>query len=476
MGLVSAISKVFKALFSALFKIMVFVFRPRLLVFVFKLFAIIAITVFLYAYYHAFQTYRILHKEYEIGSLQSKECGYEYMEKETGISHMYEALTNPENPLKDRMSSSLNYVLYVIALLSLAVLAITLYYLTNDADKPSFRLDASNPSWINITKMGLYIRYILFPSIVAIGLLVYYNSKKELYIPDFQAELKRASADDPTAELEDPALRQKKTKELDRGIDATVSRQWTAPMLLIVIMIVIVKFYTPDIPISNTLIFIVLLVLIVSTLILTGITRFYGKLQLILQSKYVESIERLNESTARLMKVPEFKNYYVRNAKRLEKYSDEPFQENQIARLESDGKLYQYLQHHATRNDELDFMTTVEQGKSRSNKTLTWSPVVYGVRAELNTLRMADAEMKKLFRKNNLVLIGTFALPLMVAIYVGFHLSYKSSPGSTIAGVIGLLGFMFAYTLLKNSMSLVKSQDPEEEIIVPATAPVSGAN
>lgn len=450
---------------------MVFVFRPRLLVFVFKLFASVALVIFVYAYFHAFQSYRVLHKQYEIGALQAKECGYEYMEKESGITHLYQALTNPDSPLQDRLTASMNFVLYVIALISLAVLALTLYYLTNDADKPSFRLDASNPTWINITKMGLYLRYILLPAIGAIGLLVYYNSKKDLYIPDFQKDLKRADANDAAAELEDPALRQKKTKELDRGIDATVSRQWTAPMLLIVIMIVIVRFYTPDVPISTGLIFAVLLALVISTLILTGLTRFYGKLQLILQSKYIDSIGRLNENAGRLLQSPEFKAYLVRNAKRLEKYSDEPFQESQIDRLEAEGKLYHYLLHHATRSDELDFMTTVEQGKTRANKSLTWSPVVHSVRAELNTLRMADAEIKALFKKNNLVLLGTFLLPLLIVIYLGFHVSYKNSPGATIAGVIGLLGFMFAYTLLKNSMSLVKPLDPEGEVVVPVFAP-----
>lgn len=467
-------ARILRNIFKGFLAVMVFLFRPRFLVFVFKMFAIISLLVFLYAYYHAFQTYRILHKEYEIGAIQARECGYEYMEKESGITHLYQALTNPDNPLQDRLSASLNLVLYIIALLSLAVLAITLYYLTNDIDKPSFRRDAANPTWINITKMGLYLRYILLPSIFAIGLLVYYNNKKELYIPDFQAELKRASADDPSAELEDPALRQKKTKELDRGIDATVSRQKTAPLLLMVIMLVIVKFYTPDIPISRALLFSVLLVLIVSTLILMGLTRFYGKLQLVIQGKYLDSVGRLNESVSQLMKVPEFKDYFVRNAKRLEKYSEEPFQENQIDRLESEGKLYHYLLHHATASDELAFMTTVEQGKSRSNKTLTWSPVVYNVRGELNTLRMADAEVKELFRKNNLMLLGTFALPLLVVIYVGFHISYKTSPIGTMSGVIGLLAFMFAYTMLKNSMSLVKPLDPEEEVMVPVASPGTG--
>jgi hypothetical protein len=467
MGLIDAAIKGINALLRGLMTVIVFLFRPPLLVFVFKFTSIIAIVIFIFAYYHAFQTYRLLHKQYEIGSLQSKECGYEYMEKESGITHLFQALTNPENPLKDRFQQSLNNVIYIIALLSLAVLAITLYYLTNDADKPSFRRDAANPTWINITKVGLYLRYILLPSIAAIGLLVYYNNRKEIYIPDFNKELKRADENDADAELEDPVLRQEKTKELDRGIDATVSRQWTAPMLLVVIMLVIVRFYTPDVPISKALLFTVFVVLVLSTLILTGLTRFYGKLQLILHSKYLDSIKQLNQNVAQMIRVPEFKDYYLRNAQRLEKYSDEPFQENQINRLEADGKLYQYIQHHASRNDELEFMTKIQQARTRTNKTLTWSPVVHSVRAELNTLRMADAEIKELFRKNNFKLVGTFLIPILLVIYIVFHVLYKNSPGTTIAGVIGLLVLLYFFTFFKNTMSLVKPQDPQEEIVVP---------
>lgn len=460
-----AVSNGLKAFFRILFVILSFIFRPRLLVFVFKFFTIIAILVFLVAYYQGFQAYRLLHKQYQVGRIQSTECGYEYMGKETGIQHLYDALTNPENPLQERYEVAMSYVLYVIALLSISVLMVTLYYLTNDADKPSFRRDAMTITWVNITKMGLYLRYILLPSIIAIGLLLLYNSKKQLYFPDFKAELKQKEAKETSdMSVEDPAFKTKKTKELDRSIDETIKRQWLTPTLMIVILLVITRFYVPDIPISGGLFAAVLFMTIMSALILTRFTRFFGSLQLILHTKYMQSVTNLNESASQMIAVPEFRDYLVRNAKRVEKYSDEPFQENQIDRLRADEKLHYYIQHHATRNDELEFMTEVERGKTRSNKTLTWSPVVNRIRADMNTVREADEAVNALFKKSSREIFLIFMLPVFVLIYVGFHIQYRANEGVAITMIIILLLLVFVLVYLNNMKSLVRPKDPETEV------------
>jgi len=463
MGLIKAL----KAFFRILFVVVAFIFRPRLLVFLFKFFSIVAILVFILAYYQGFQAYRLLHKQYQIGRIQSTECGYEYMGKETGIQHLYDALMDPENPLQERYEKAMSYVLYVIALLSISVLSVTLYYLTNDADKPSFRRDALNVTWVNITKMGLYLRYILIPAIGAIGLLLLYNSKKQLYFPDFKAELKQKEGGESTeTSIEDPVLKKKKTKELDRSIDETIKRQWLTPGFMIIILIVITRFYVPDIPISGALFFTVLLITILSALILTRFTRFFGSLQLILHTKYMDSITGLNESASQMVAIPEFRDYIVRNAKRVEKYSDEPFNENQVERLKAEQKLHYYLQHHATRNDELEFMTQVERGKTRSNKILTWSPVVNRIRANLNTTREADEAVNELFKKSNTQMFLIFMMPIFVLIYVGFHVQYRLSEGTTIGMIVVLLLLVFFLVYLNNLKSLVRPKDPETEVHV----------
>lgn len=461
----SVIIKALKEFFRILFVITAFLFRPGLLVFLFKFFSIVAILVFIIAYYQGFQAYRLLHKQYQIGRIQSTECGYEYMGKETGIQHLYDALLDPENPLQERYEKAMSYVLYVIALLSVSVLSVTLYYLTNDPDKPSFRRDSLNITWINITKMGLYLRYILIPAIGAIGLLLLYNSKKQLYFPDFKAELNQKEPDDTTEmSIEDPALKKKKTKELDRSIDETIKRQWMTPSLMIVILIVITRFYVPDIPISGALFFTVLFITLLSALILTRFTRFFGSLQLILHTKYIQSVTGLNESASQLIATPEFREYLVRNAKRVEKYGDEPFQENQLERLRNEEKLHYYLQHHATRNDELEFMTQVERGKTRSNKVLTWSPVVNRIRANLNSTREADEAVNELFKKSNMEIFLIFMMPIFVLIYVGFHIQYQNSQGTTIGMIVVLLVLVFFLVYLNNLKSLVRPKDSEPEV------------
>lgn len=454
-----AFSRGLKTFFQVLLKLLAFVFRPKWMVGIFQLFAYISILVFVVAYYYAFQTFRKLHKEYLVGQLQSSECGFEYMEKESGIHHLYEALTNPDHPLQNRVQMTLKFVLYVIALLSVAVFCLTMYYLTNDPDQPSFRRDALNVGLVTITKMGLYLRYILLPSIAAIGLLLYYNSRSELYLPDFKKELEVKEES-----LEDPAFKKEKTEELDRSVDATVSRQKVTPGLMLLIMVVMLAFYVPTIPIHKALLFTVMLVIALSAFIMMQFTRFFGSLQLILHTKYVNSVEGVNLSAAQMLDVPEFRRYLVSNAKRVEKYSEEPFQENQVERLKADKKLHYYLQHHATRSDELAFMTAVERGKTRSNKVLTWSPVVNRIRGEMGSMREADAAVRALFKKTNLMMFLTFMVPVFIGIYVGFHLLYLNRPGLTVQMVVAVLMVVFVFVLLKNMASLARPKDPESEV------------
>jgi hypothetical protein len=462
--------------FKVLMAVMVFLFRPRLMVFIFKFIGIMTLVLFVYTYYYAFQTFRQLHQTYLTGRLQTNECGYEYMEKESGITHLYDAMTNPESGLNARVNQTLDYSLYIIALLSVAVLALALYYLTNDPEKPSFRRDSANPTWTNLTKVGLYIRYLLLPAFAAIGLLFYYNKQRSIYIPDFQGIQSELDPVVNQTELEDPVLREKKIGELDRSIEATVSRQFQTPFILLLILSALLLVYSTDAPISRGLIVGVYVALIVSMLLLTGLTRFYGKLRLILQSRYVEAVQRVNASVLQMIKVPEFRDYYFRNARRLEKYSEEPFVESQIERLAGEGKLHYYILHHATQSDELAFMTAVEKGKSRSNKSLTWSPVVAQVRANLNTMRQADAEIEKLFKSGAIGIFGTFLLPFILVLFVGFHIMYQKSPMNTTLGVIALLVLIFLYTFLRNTVSLVRPQDPVEEIVVPVDKkPVAAA-
>jgi hypothetical protein len=426
---------------------------------VFQLFAYISLLVFLVAYYYAFQTFRALHKEYTVGQLQSSECGFEYMEKESGIHHLYDALTNPERPLQNRIQVTLNFTLYVIALLSVAVFCLTMYYLTNDPDQPSFRRDALNIGWITLTKMGLYLRYILLPSILAIGLLLYYNSRSELFVPDFRAELEKKEDT-----LEDPAFKKEKTKELDRSVDATVSRQKVTPGLMLLIMTVMLAFYVPTIPIHKALISTVYVMIAMSALIMMQFTKFFGRLQLILHTKYVNSVEGVNVSAAQMLDVPEFRKYIIANAKRVEQYSDEPFQDNQLDRLRADKQLHYYVKHHATRNDELAFMTAVERGKTRSNKVLTWSPMVNRIRGEMGSMREADAEVRELFKKTNRWLFLTFMIPLFIVVYVGFHLMYLKNQGTTMMMVVLVLLVVFVFVLIKNMASLARPKDPENEL------------
>lgn len=454
-----AFTRGLKTFFRILLTLLAFVFRPKLLVFVFQLFAYISLLVFLVAYYYAFQTFRVLHKEYLVGHLQSSECGFEYMEKESGIHHLYDALTNPERPLQNRIQVTLNFTLYVIALLSVAVFCLTMYYLTNDPDQPSFRRDALNIGWITLTKMGLYLRYILLPSIAAIGLLLYYNSRSELFVPDFRAELEKKEDT-----LEDPAFKKEKTKELDRSVDATVTRQKVTPGLMLLIMTLMLAFYVPTIPIHKALISTVYVMIVMSALIMMQFTKFFGRLQLILHTKYVNSVEGVNLSAAQMLDVPEFRRYIITNAKRVEQYSDEPFQDNQVDRLRADKKLHYYVQHHATRNDELAFMTAVERGKTRSNKVLTWSPMVNRIRGELGSMREADAEVRALFKKTNRWLFLTFMIPLFIVVYVGFHLMYLNNQGTTMTMVVLVLLVVFVFVLIKNMASLARPKDPEHEL------------
>jgi Flp pilus assembly protein TadB len=453
-----------KTFFMSLIQVIAFILRPAYMVALFKIFAILGILIFLYAYYHAFRSYQAIHQTYVVGEQQSKECGYEYLEKESGIHRLYEALLDPNNPLQERFKKSMSNIILVIALFTVSILAITLYYLVNDPDKSSsFRYEFSNPSWIRIAKVGIYVRYILLRAVVGVGLLVYFYSQQSIFIPDFKKELTEKTKEAEESGIADPKITRENIKELDRSVKATISRQWLLLTAMALTIFIMKKVYVPDIPISPYMLTLVEVILILGILILTTMTKFYSELQMILEGTYVKSIQNLNESIFNLLQVPVFKDYYIRNATRQEKYSDEPFQENQLSRITNEGKLYLYMEHHATRNDELEFMTTVERGKSRSNKVITWSPVVFGVREHLNHLRQADAKVGALFRESNFKMMAFFFIPILLLLYVIFHASYKTNPYVTLVFVASILGLLFLTVMLLNMSSLVRPKDPPPE-------------
>jgi hypothetical protein len=433
----------------------------------FKVFAILGLLLFIYAYYHSFRSYQAIHQTYKVGEQQSRECGFEYLEKETGIHRLYEALTQPENPLQDRFKNSLKYLVFVIALLSVCVVSITVYYMVNDGKQPGsllYDMDPKNISWKNIAKVGIYARYILLRAIIGVGLLVYFVNKQSLYIPDFQQAMKTdANKTEEEGELADPVRDAETAKELDRSVKATISRQWWLLTLMAMTIFIMKTFYVPNIPISPYMLTMVEVVIILGILTLTVLTKFYSDLQSIIEGTYVKSVKTLNDQIMDLLSVPAFKDYYVQNAVRQEKYSDEPFQEHQLTRIAGEGKLHYYMKHHATRNDELEFMTAVERGKSRSNKIITWSPAVFGVRHQMISLRQADAKMGELFRQSQFKLLAFFFAPLILLIYLVFHISYKSSNYLTLVFVIGLLVSLFIWVMILNMGSLVRPQDPVEE-------------
>ena len=76
-------------IWNALKTVLLFLFRPGFMVFLFKATSVIALLVFLYAYYHTLQSYRMVHRQFIIGFQQSRECGFEYMEKESGVQQLY---------------------------------------------------------------------------------------------------------------------------------------------------------------------------------------------------------------------------------------------------------------------------------------------------------------------------------------------------------------------------------------------------
>lgn len=426
----------------------------KAVVFIFKLFAIIGLLLFIVAFVQSLWTIRTLHTKFRIGTEKSRECGYEYMEKETGIYQLYSVLTDSSNPLQRRISLSIEMLLLSIALFTVCVLMVAIYFIINRSGENIVTM-WKTPGWVPVIKIGIYLRYILLRVLIAVGLLVYFGSKKQLYIPDYN--LKVSNKDEPEEELEESDKKEKE-EAIKRDVDSTIKRQWLLLGSLALTITVMKRFYVPDIPISDGLIVAVSGAVVVSVLILTTLTRFNSELQNVYKNKYVQQVKSLNRSVSSLLESPVFRDYYVKNAKRMEKYSDEPFQAYQVERLEKDGQLYLYLDHHSTGNHELDFMVNTPRegvGAAR-NKQATWSPVVQRVRADMNSIRQAQEEIDSLFQKYLRRVVAIYSLPILAIIYVLFHVSYKNNSLRTVQAIIGIVVILVVIAITSNYVGIIR--------------------
>lgn len=428
----------------------------KAVVYIFKLFAILGLTIFVIAFIQSLWTIKTLHTKFRIGIEKSKDCGYEYMEKETGIYQLYSVLTDASNPLQRKISLSIEMLLLSIALFTVCVLMVAIYFIINrNPNGENIITMWKSPGWIPIIKIGIYLRYILLRVIIAVGLLLYFGTKKQLYIPDYN--LKVSNKDEPEEEVAEEEKKEKEEK-IKRDVDSTIKRQWLLLGSLALTITVMKRFYVPDIPISDGLIVAVSGAVVMSVLILTTLTRFNAELQEIYKSKYVQQVRSLNRSVSTLLESPVFRDYYVKNAKRMEKYSDEPFQAYQVERLEKEGKLYLYLDHHFSGNHELDFMVNVprEGAGAARNKQATWSPVVQRVRADMNSIRQAQDDINSLFYRYLRRIIAIYALPILAIIYVLFHVSYKNNSLRTVQAIIGIVVILIMIAISSNYLGLLR--------------------
>lgn len=437
----------------------------RFFIILFYIFAIIGISLFVLSYIQSMKTVRTLHLNFYTGLEKSKECGFEYMEKESGLTHLYIALQNPQNPLQASIETSLKSLLTSISVFSICVLIVVLYYF---AKQPANEQGVSESNffdtwkdaskgWLPLLKVGIYLRYLLIPSIFIVLLFFYYKTSNQLYLPNYN-EKKDDTVDSERSA--DPDLQKKKEETVARDVESTQKRQLLTLGGLAARMFIMKLFFVPDIPISPILLSITDVSLVLSLLLLMIITKFNGQIQEIYRERYMPQVKSLNESVSSLMSSPVFMNHYLQNAKRMSKDSPEKFMPHHISQLAEDGTLYWYLVHHVSSNSELEFMKKEARSKmtGAKNKKITWSPVVNRIRADMNTLRQAQSEMDAIFKKNMLYLVAIFTLPLLLVIYILFHNSFKTNPQNTVLYVIGAILLCILYLIIRNIVSYISVQ------------------
>lgn len=427
--------------------------------FSFYIFAVLGIGLFVFAYLQSYFALRKLHMVFNVGLQSSKECGYEYMEKESGIHYIYQALNDPIQPLQKQLDKTLEYLLYTIALLSICVLMVVLYYFAKQPDETTknFAEEWKNmkTGWLPAVKIGVYVRYLLIPTILVLGLLFYYNKQKQLYIPDYDEQSPEQQEEDNNA---DPEVLSEKKKKEARDVDSTIQRQMLVFGGLAARMLIMRTFYVPSIPIAPAVLGMTDMALIMSLLLLMTITRFNSELQNIIRV-YARKIGSLNNSIANMMESPAFRDYYVKNAQRMEKNQPEQFMEHHIHQLAKEGNLHLYLEHHRTANHELEFMKKIarSEGKAVQGKKITWSPVVNRIRADMNSLRQSQEELEEMFKKNGRNIVLIFSIPIFIILYILFHKYYKSNPQRVVNMVVGTVLLITIYIVFMNYIGLVRA-------------------
>jgi hypothetical protein len=433
----------------------------KFIIILFYVFAIVGISVFVFAYLQSILAIRKLHMTFSIGLAKSKECGFEYMEKESGITNLYRALNDPLNPLQQLMDSTLKSLLFTIGLFAVCVFIVVLYYFakqpinaTTGVPKPNF-FDAwtDKSGWMSIVKLGIYIRYLLIPTVLVVLLFFYFKKSNQLYLPNYN------ETKEEWMENADPEIEQQKKETLARDIESTTLRQLTVLGGLAARMFVMKLFYVPDIPISSILLGLTDASMIIALTLLILITKFNGEIQAIFRDGYTKQVRTLNENITNLMASPVFQNHYVRNAQRMEKNTSEKFMPHHVHQLSQDGNLHWYLEHHTSSNNELEFMKKESRTRQTGarNKQITWSPVVNRIRADMSKLRQSQYELEEVFNKNLAKLLLVYTLPLFIILYVLFHTSYTKNSLKTVQGVVFAVFLLLVYVILQNFVGTIST-------------------
>ena len=432
-------------------------------IFCFKLFAILGIIVFIAAFSTSVWILRNIHVAYSTGKEKCRECGYEYMEKESGTNHVYQLLNDPINPQQPKLDKAIVWIIFSIALFSIAVLMVVLYYMFNTTPNTSnFITDWRKTGIIPLTKALIYLRYIFLRAILGIGLLVFFASKKQLLIPDLNVKVNSENA---TEEVKDEESDDTKKDKVAKDVQSTIKRQWLILGTMAFTIIIMKTFYVPDIDnsanehyIPSGLLWATEGTLLLSVLLLTSLTKYNADLQYIFRNKYIQKTKSLNQTITTLLASPVFKDYFVKNVKRMEKGGSEPFHPYQVGRLAQEGNLFMYLDHHESGNHELKFMEKEERkgGSTAKNKKATWGPAVNRVRADMNSLRQAHQEMDEILKKGQLRFTLIYSIPFIVLMYLVFHNSFKTNATRTTMSCVVILIIMMTFLISSNFTGMLR--------------------
>jgi len=436
----------------------------KIILILFYVFAILGISLFVLAYLQSMLAIRKLHMTFKVGMEKTNECGFEYMEKESGITNLYRALNSPVDSLQELLDSTMKTLLFTISILALCVFIVVLYYFAKQPENPPgsnirapnfFDAWKDKSGWLSIVKLGIYIRYLLIPTVIVIFLFFYFKKSNQLYLPNYN-EIK----EEGEFVNVDPEEEKKKKETVSRDIESTTGRQMLVLGGLAVRMMIMKLFFVPDFPISASVLGLTEASLIMSVLLLILITKFNGQIQSVFRDGYLRQVRTLNQNVISLMESPTFKEHYVRNARRMEKDTSEKFMPHHIQQHAQDGTLHWYLEHHVSSNNELEFMKKESRTRQTGarNKQITWSPVVNRIRADMNKLRQTQSELEGVFQSNILMLLIVYSLPIFVTIYMIFHSLYKTNPLRTVQAVIGIIVLMLVYVIVQNFVGSITAR------------------